>query len=101
MPLSRTNLGFLCWPEGRRLAEPLRGGDTPDEGIADQTRHDGHSVLGEAEFQVPLIPETFQPPCRTVVPQRPRGAREITLDDAPCPPVKFNIMGLQPVEDGP
>jgi len=40
----------LCWPEGRRLAGPSGYRNTPDEGTADEARHDGHRVLGEAKL---------------------------------------------------
>ncbi len=72
----------------------------PDEGIADEAPHDGHRVLGEAELNIPLVPETFQPPRRTVVPQRPHGARQIAFDDASGQPVQFSTAKPQPVEDG-
>src|SRR5215212_3561664 len=99
IPLSRRKLGFLCWPSGRRLAGPPGPCNPPDEGIADEARHDGHRVLREAELNVLLVPETFQPPRRTVVPQRAHGARQITLDYAPGPPVQISTTRPQPVED--
>ena len=71
-----------------------------DEGIADEAWHDGHRVLGEAELNVPFVPNTFQPARRTVVLQRPHGARQITFDDASGPPVQFSTARPQPVEDG-
>src|SRR5215213_7334650 len=101
MPLSRTNLGFLCWPRGRRSAGLLRSRHTPDEGIADEARCDGYRVFGEAKPEVLLVPETLQPPCRAVVLQRPHGARQVSVEDTPGPPVQFSTPRAKPVEDGP
>src|SRR5215203_426597 len=99
-PLVKINFGFSRWPYGRRSTGPPGGRSAPDEGIADEARHDGHRVLGEAILQVRPVPETFQPPCRTVVPQRPRRASQVTLDDAPGPPVQLRTPRPQPMEDG-
>ena len=82
------------------MAGPSGYRNTPDEGTADEARHDGHRVLGEAKLQVRLVPETFRPPCRTVAAQGPHRARQITLDDSPGPPVQFRAARVQPVEEG-
>src|SRR5215210_5981372 len=101
MSLSRRNFGFLGWPQGRRFVRPLWYWDAPDKGLADETRHDQHRILCEAKLQIPLVPETFEPLCCAVVPQRPQGPGQITFDDALRPPVQFRAYGPQPVEDGP
>src|SRR5215212_10163108 len=100
MSLSRTNLGFLCWPQGRRSTGVLRSRNTPDEGIADEARCDGHRVFGEAKLQVLFVPETLQSPCRAVVLQHPHGARQVTVDHTPGTPVQLSTPRAQPVEDG-
>src|SRR5215210_9526528 len=99
-PLVKKKSWLFVLAPGRRLAGPPGRCSPSDEGIADEARHDGHRVLSEAELNVPLVPETIQPPRRTVVPQRPHGARQITFDDAPGPPVQFRTTRPQPVEDG-
>src|SRR5215217_903191 len=98
-PLVKKKSRLFVLAPGRRLAGPPVSCNSPDEGIADEARNDGHRVLGETELNVLLVPETFQSPRRTVVPQRPHGARQITLDDAPGPPVQFSTTRPQPVKD--
>src|SRR5829696_5595868 len=98
--LVKKKFGLFALAPGRRLAGLPGPCNPPDESIADEAWHDGYRVLGQAELNVLLVPETFQPPRRTVVPQRPHGARQITLDDAPGPLVQFSTTRAQPVEDG-
>src|SRR5688572_11415650 len=101
IPLSRRNFGFLRWPQGRKLAGLAGSFGDPDEGVADEARHYLHRVLGQAEFQIPRVPEASEPPRRAVVPELSQGAIQITLDDAACPPVQLDAAGPQPAEDGP
>ena len=72
------------------MAGVLRSRKTPNEGIADKARCDGYRVFGEAKLEVLFVTETLQPPCRAVVLQHPRGARQVSVEDTPGPPVQFS-----------
>jgi hypothetical protein len=46
---------------------------------------DLHGVLGEAEIEIPLVPEARETPGGAVLAQRLPGARKVEIDDPPCP----------------
>ena len=69
------------------------------EGIPFETRDDRHGILGEAEIEIPLVPEERETPGGAVPTQRLLGAREVEIDDSPCPLVEPNTLLLQAVQD--
>jgi hypothetical protein len=70
------------------------------EFISFEAGDDRHSVLGEAEIKIPLVPETHETQGGAVPAQRLLGARKVEIDDPPCPLVDPNTSLPQAVQDG-
>ncbi len=60
------------------------------ESIPFEAGDDRYGVLGEAEIEIPLVPETHETPSGAVPAQRLLGVREVEIDDLPCPLVEPN-----------
>jgi len=50
-----------------------------------ETRNDRHSILGEAEIELPLVPGGRETPGGAVLAQRLIGACGVEIDDPPYP----------------
>ncbi len=65
-----------------------------------KTRDDRHGILGEAEIDIPPVPETRETPGGAVPAQRLLGAREVEIYDLPRPLVEPHAPLPQAAQNG-
>ena len=69
------------------------------ESVAFEARDHQHGVFGEAEIEIPLVPEARETPGGAVPAQRLLGAREVEIYNPPCPLVESNTPLPQSIQD--